>query len=93
MWMGVADGDLFVRSAHGPENGWYRRALASGRGRIRAGGVEADVTFTPATEADHAAIDSDYHRKYDRYGARIVGSVVGGHSYGVTLRIDPAEDA
>ena len=48
MWV-VRDGDeLFVRSAYGPDNPWYRRALASGQGRIRAGGVERDVDLIHA---------------------------------------------
>jgi hypothetical protein len=38
IWVvGVGD-ELYVRSAHGPTNGWYRRAKASGAGRIHTGG-------------------------------------------------------
>lgn len=37
--------DLYVRSAYGSANPWFRRARASGTGRIRAGGVERDVTI------------------------------------------------
>ena len=48
MWVVRAGGDLYVRSAHGPDNPWYRRAKASGTGRIRAGGLERDVTFADA---------------------------------------------
>lgn len=90
VWMAEAGGELFVRSAHGPGGGWYRRALASGTGRIRTGGVEADVTFAPAPDADHAAIDADYHRKYDRYDPSYLAPVVGPASYPLTLRVDPA---
>ncbi|HZA87571.1 MAG TPA: DUF2255 family protein, partial [Acidimicrobiales bacterium] len=36
MWVVRAGDDLYVRSAYGPENPWYRRAMASGSGRIRA---------------------------------------------------------
>jgi hypothetical protein len=72
---------------HGRANPWFQRALASGEGRIRSGGVERDVTFEepgPAVDEDlHAAI----HAKYDRYGARIVGTVV---SPGVRTRDVPA---
>ena len=91
MWAVVVRGELFVRSAHGPGNGWYRRALASGSGLIRAGGAQAAVTFGDGSDADQAAIDAEYHRKYDRYGARIVGSVVGSAAHAVTVRIEPAE--
>ena len=40
MWVVRVGGDLYVRSASGPGNPWYRRATASGAGRIRAGGTE-----------------------------------------------------
>lgn len=56
MWVVRADDDLYVRSAYGPDNPWYRRAMTSGRGRIRAGGVEADVTFDRASDDVQAAI-------------------------------------
>ena len=45
MWVVRAGSDLYVRSAYGPDNPWYRRATASGAGRIRAGGIERDVSF------------------------------------------------
>src|SRR5215218_1340546 len=68
MWVVRAGDDLYVRSAHGPNNLWYRRAKASGNGRIRAGGLERDVTFAEAAPAAHAGIDDAYHSKYDRHG-------------------------
>jgi hypothetical protein len=37
--------DIYVRSAHGPENGWFVRAVASGAGRLHAGRAERDITF------------------------------------------------
>jgi hypothetical protein len=81
-----------VRSAYGTDNPWFRRATASDSGRIRAGGIERDVTFTPASElgADTmTAVDAAYHAKYDRYGLQIVGTVTGAHAAAVTLRLDP----
>jgi hypothetical protein len=91
MWSVVVDGELYVRSAHGPDNGWYRRALASGAGDIRSAGIKSAATFTDGSDADAAALDAEYHRKYDRYGARIVGSVVGAAAHAVTVRITPAK--
>lgn len=89
MWVVPVGDELFVRSAHGPDNPWYRRAKASGFGRIRAGGIERDVTFGEAAPDAHAAIDSAYHAKYDRYGPTIVGSVVGPQAEAVTVRLVP----
>ena len=89
MWVVRAGDDLYVRSAYGPDNPWFRRARASGVGRIRAAGLERDVTFAEAAPGVHAAIDAAYHTKYDRYGPRIVGTVVGPEVEAVTIKLVP----
>ena len=92
IWTVRASDGLYVRSAYGTGNPWFRRAPASGTGRIRAAGLERDVTFTPASELDagtQAAVDAAYHAKYDRYGPQIVGTVTGPHAAPVTLRLVP----
>lgn len=90
MWVVQAGDDLVVRSARGPAGAWWRRALRHGSGVVRAAGLERDVRFEqlPSEErAAHEAIDAAYHAKYDRYGPRIVGSVVGPDAAEVTLRL------
>jgi hypothetical protein len=89
MWVVRAGDDLYVRSAYGSDNPWYRRAKASRTGRISAGGIERDVAFAEAAPGVHAAIDAAYHAKYDRYGPRIVGTVVGPDVQAVTIRLVP----
>ena len=89
MWVVRVGDNLYVRSAGGPERPWYRRALASGTGRIRACGVEADVTFGQTASDAHQAIDAAYHAKYDSYGPRIVGSVLGLDAHRVTIQLVP----
>ncbi len=89
MWVVRTGDELYVRSAYGPNNPWFRRAKASGSGCIRAGGLERDVTFAKAARAVHADVDAAYHAKYDRYGPRIVGSVVGPQADAVTIRLVP----
>jgi hypothetical protein len=89
IWAVRAGDDLFVRSAYGKDNPWYRRAKASGAGRIRAGGLERDVTFAEAADDAHAGIDRAYHAKYDRHGPAIVGTVVGAAVAPVTIRLLP----
>ena len=85
MWTVQADGDAVVRSAR-QVNPWFSRALASGAGRIRIGALDREVSFE-LFEGDGAAIDAAYHQKYDRYGSRIVGGVVGPESYLRTIRL------
>lgn len=92
MWVVRADGELYVRSAGGPDRPWYRHALATRNGKIRSGGIEADVRFADTTVGAQPAIDGAYHSKYDRYGPTIVGHVTGPTAHGVTLRLVPAAE-
>jgi hypothetical protein len=92
MWVVRVGESLYVRSAYGPDSAWYRRATRLGRGRIRASGVERDVAFehlAPDVPL-HTEIDDAFHAKYDRYGPRIVATVVGPDAAKVTLRLEPA---
>ena len=89
MWVVRANDELYVRSAYGPDNPWFRRARASGAGRIQAGGLERDVTFAEPSAGVHPALDSAYHAKYDRFGPKIVGTVVGPQTEAVTIRLLP----
>ena len=89
---GVRSGDdIYIRSAHGPENGWFRRAKARGTGRIRAGSVERDVQFTGAPADVDPAVDQAYHAKYDSFGQQYVGPVTGPSP--ATLQVTPADNA
>src|SRR4051794_37243328 len=48
IWVVRAGDELYVRSARGPANPWFGRALRNGTGRIRAGDLERDVIFAAA---------------------------------------------
>jgi hypothetical protein len=89
IWVVRVGDDLFVRSAYGPDNGWFRRARSSGTGRIAAGGIERDVVFADAPAGVGEQIDAAYSAKYDRYGERIVRTVVGDQVAPLTLRLVP----
>ena len=89
---GVRSGpEIYIRSAYGPQNGWFRRAVEAGAGRVRAGGTERDVSFErlDAGSPVQGDIDAAYHAKYDSYGPKIVGSVVGPAAAAVTLQVLP----
>lgn len=89
IWVVQAGDGVYVRSAYGPANPWFRRALASGTGRVRIGAVERDVAYEVPDAGVHAEIDAAYHAKYDRYGHVFVGAVVGRKVVDVTLRLVP----
>ena len=93
MWVVRAAEDLYVRSAYGPDSAWYRRAKTTGVGRIRAGGLVRDVTFDEPGSNVHPDIDAAYHAKYDRYGTKLVGTVVGPEAATVTIKLVPRSSA
>lgn len=89
IWVVRHDDSLYVRSVNGRNAGWFRGALATHEGRIRAGGVEKDVTFV---EPDHDigdALDAAYRSKYHRYAASIVGHIVSPSARSATLQLVP----
>ncbi len=93
IWVVRVGDDIYIRSAYGSENPWFVRAKASGTGRIRAGEVEKAVRFEqPDPGVSAADIDAAYHAKYDRYGPKIVGTVVGPKAAENTFHLVPNED-
>jgi hypothetical protein len=87
IWAVRAGDDLFVRSAHGRANGWFRRALERHEGRIEAGGVAKDVRFEEVPADDHAEVDAAYRTKYADQPQEYVSPVVGPESWAATLRL------
>lgn len=90
IWSVRVEAGVYVRSAHGLDNPWYRRAVKSGRGRVQARGVERDVVFEAPEPEVAEAVTAAYHAKYDRYGPAIVGTVVTAEAVRSTLRVEPA---
>src|SRR6058998_1374798 len=74
IWVVPVGEDLYVRSYHGREGGWFRRALQAHQDRIRAGSVERDVVFEEPDDSVQGAIDQAYRTKYERYGNSYVRS-------------------
>lgn len=89
IWGVRVDEHIYVRSAAEPDNPWFRQAVASGEGRIRAGGVERVVAFEAPAPDVAVSITAAYHAKYDRYGPRIVGTVVSPEAVASTWPLVP----
>lgn len=89
VWVVRVGDDLYVRSWRGRGGGWYRTALATGEGRIRAGGVEKQVGFVEEKDpAINDRIDAAYHEKYGRYPA-YVRPMIAPEAHATTLRLMP----
>lgn len=91
IWV-VRHGDaLYVRSYRGETAVWYRRARASGRAHISAGGVDTDVSLTHISESTvNAEVDAAYRNKYARYGPRFLDPMVARPARQTTLKLVPS---
>jgi hypothetical protein len=91
IWVVRVGGDLHVRSYRGPSGRWYRAAARAGSGRIRAGGVERDVSFEQTAAVEPAPIDDAYRAKYGR--SPYVDAMLSADAAATTLRLIPSEPA
>jgi hypothetical protein len=82
--------DLYVRSYKGAEGGWFRGTQVRHEGRIRAGGVDQDVTFADVTDpAVNDQVDAAYRAKYSSYGASYIDPMLAPAARSTTLRLVP----
>ena len=89
IWVVRLGDDLYVRSVNGRASAWFRGVQTRHEGHIRAGGVEKDVTFVEADPGINDLIDAVYRAKYQRYGERIVGSIVSTRARSATIKLVP----
>ncbi|MDP4510205.1 DUF2255 family protein [Nonomuraea turcica] len=89
MWVVRVGDDLYVRCMNGRAGAWYRGTRTRHQGRISAGGIQTDVTFTDADPAVYERIDEVYRTKYRRYGDNIIGGVVNPESRAATIKLIP----
>ncbi len=89
IWVVRLGDDLYVRSVNGRTGAWFRGTQVRNEGRIRAGGVEKDVTFVDADDGINDQIDDAYRSKYRRYAPSIVGSVLTPEARSATNKLVP----
>ena len=89
IWV-IRDGEgLYVRSVKGPTALWFRGTQDKHKGRIRAGGVEKDVTFVDAEHNINDDVDAAYRAKYRRYAGSILNSVLTPQARSTTIKLVP----
>jgi hypothetical protein len=90
IWVVRVGDDLYVRSYRGRDGSWFRAAQARREGRIRAGGVEKDVTFVEESDpAINNQIDAAYRAKYRGHGASYVNAMVASEARATTIKLTP----
>jgi hypothetical protein len=87
IWVVRLGDELYVRSVNGRGSWWFRGVLTRHEGRIRAGGVEKDVTFVEVSDpAVIAQVDDAYRLKYRRY-PQYVAPLLVPESQAATIRL------
>jgi hypothetical protein len=89
IWVVRLGDDLYVRSVNGRTGAWFRGTQVRHEGRIRAGGVEKDVTFVDTDDGINDQIDDAFRSKYRRYAPSIVGSVLTPEARSATIKLVP----
>jgi hypothetical protein len=90
IWIVRHGDDLYVRSFKGRSGAWFRGIQASHQGRIRAGGVEKDITVVEETDpAINEQIDAVYQTKYRRYADSYVPPMLSPKARATTLKLVP----
>src|SRR5258708_27591430 len=89
VWV-VRDGDeIFVRSVRGRGAHWFRGTQDRHEGRIRAGRVQQDVTFSDADHNLDDQVDAVYRAKYRRYAGSILDIVLTPEARATTIKLVP----
>ena len=90
VWVVRVDDEFYVRSYKGQAGKWYRATLVRHEGRIRAGGVEKDITFVEVSDpATNDQVDLVYRVKYRRHPAEYVDPMVAPAVRLTTIKLVP----
>ncbi|MET0864439.1 MAG: DUF2255 family protein [Nakamurella sp.] len=91
IWVVCAGGQVYVRTWHRRDTGWFGQAVRSHRARIRVPGLTADVIVGDIGEGSAAlreSVDTAYQLKYGAGSA----SMVSPSAVVTTLRLDHERD-
>jgi len=90
IWVVRIGDDLYIRSYKGRGGSWFRAAQAQHAGRIRAGGVEKEVTFVDETDPGiNDEIDAAYRTKYRGYSGQYVDPMVAAEARSTSIKLVP----
>ena len=89
VWLVRHGDDLFARSVRGRSGHWFRGTQERHEGRIRAGGIQQDITFVDADHDVNDEVDAAYRAKYRRYAGSILNSVLTPEARSATIKLMP----
>jgi hypothetical protein len=89
VWAVRNDDGVYVRAVGGRQGHWFHGTQERHEGRIRAGGVQQDVTFVDADRNIDDDIDAAYRAKYRRYAGSILNSVLTPQARAASIKLMP----
>jgi hypothetical protein len=89
VWVVRSGDELYVRSVRGRSGQWFRGTQEMHEGRVRADGVQQDVTFIDADHDIDDEVDAAYRAKYRRYAGSILNSVLTSEARSTTIYLVP----
>lgn len=91
IWVVRVGDDVYVRAYKGRSGPWFRGTQTRHEGRIRAGGVEKDVTFMDVGSDSSLSeqIDAEYRRKYRHCSADVLDPMLTPTARPATLKLVP----
>ena len=95
IWVVRAGGQVYVRTWHRRDSGWFGHVAGSRRARIRVPGLEADIAIEDVGDDEgelRASVDAAYRAKYGHYGTS-VDRMVTDDAAASTLRLIPDQGA
>ena|SRR6195952_802887 len=90
IWVVRVGEQVYVRTWHRRDNGWFGHALGSRAARIQVPGLDVDVAVEDVGEGEpelRAGVDAAYRAKYGRYGATTVDAMTTPDACASTLRL------
>ena len=91
IWVVRVGDELYIRSAFGTAGGWYRHAMSKRAARIRADGVEADISLQPIGDSGtNDLVRRAYEAKY-RDQPSALAPMVAPTAAETTLRLSASE--
>ena len=94
IWVVRAGDQVYVRTWHRRDTGWFGQVLRVPRARVRVPGLEADVAvYDVGADAARSRVDAAYRAKYARYGDATVHRMVGEDAAAATLLLTPSRNA
>jgi hypothetical protein len=88
IWVVRQGDDIYVRSVNGRTASWFRGAQDRHEAHIQTDGVDEDVLLVETDEVNDE-IDDAYRRKYNRYAAGIIDSIISPKARVSTLKLVP----